>query len=304
MRLARDVRRVDELVAAAQVLLLPELLDQVAHHAAACGCQSTSPGPTSSWIENRSSSRPSRRWSRLSASSTRFRCSSSSCWVGEGGAVDALQHLVALVAEPVGAGDVRELEGLDLPGAGQVRAAAQVEERAVAVVGDAGRPRGPGRGSAACTSRPPPRSAAAPRRAWSRCSSNGRSSATISRMRASIFSRSSGVNGRGPREVVVEAVLDRRAAGHLRLGEQLASPRWPARARRSGAGGREPRRRGRRRRRGDLRGLGRWTWRAPRAGTGIRGPGAAKGRLPGPHRTGVRSGSRRWRWWAILDLNQ
>ena len=38
----------------------------------ALGCQCTSPAPTSSWIENRSSSRPSRRWSRLSASSMRF----------------------------------------------------------------------------------------------------------------------------------------------------------------------------------------------------------------------------------------
>src|SRR5207249_8071725 len=40
------------------------------------GCQKISPGPTSSWIENRSSCRPSRRWSRFFASSRRRRYAS------------------------------------------------------------------------------------------------------------------------------------------------------------------------------------------------------------------------------------
>ena len=46
----------------------------------------------------------------------------------EGGAVDALQLLVVLVALPVGAGDGEQLEGLDLRGVGDVRAAAEVDE--------------------------------------------------------------------------------------------------------------------------------------------------------------------------------
>jgi hypothetical protein len=56
--------------------------------------------------------------------------------VEEGGAVDALELLVVLVAEPVGAGDGGDLEGLDAAGGGDVRAAAEVGEVAVAVEGD------------------------------------------------------------------------------------------------------------------------------------------------------------------------
>ena len=52
---------------------------------------------------------------------------------GPGGAVDALQHLVAVVAAPVGAGHLHQLEVLELAGAGHVRAAAQVLEGALAV---------------------------------------------------------------------------------------------------------------------------------------------------------------------------
>ena len=44
-----------------------------------------------------------------------------------GGAVDALQHRVAAVAPPVGAGDLEQLERADPPGRGPVRAAAQIE---------------------------------------------------------------------------------------------------------------------------------------------------------------------------------
>src|SRR2546423_562276 len=49
------------------------------------------------------------------------------------GAVNALQHLPALVAAPICAGGVQQLEVLDLAGAGDVRPAAQVHERAVRV---------------------------------------------------------------------------------------------------------------------------------------------------------------------------
>ena len=53
---------------------------------------------------------------------------------GEGGAVDAREHRVLLVAAPVGAGEAGELEGAlaELAGAGQVRAAAEVGELALA----------------------------------------------------------------------------------------------------------------------------------------------------------------------------
>ena len=54
----------------------------------------------------------------------------------EGGAVDPGQHLAVLVAAPVGAGDRVELDRLDPPGRGAVRAAAEVLEGAVAVERD------------------------------------------------------------------------------------------------------------------------------------------------------------------------
>ncbi len=54
----------------------------------------------------------------------------------EGGAVDALELGVGLVALVVGAGEGGELEGADVAGAHHVRAGAQVDEIAAAVVGD------------------------------------------------------------------------------------------------------------------------------------------------------------------------
>ncbi len=50
-----------------------------------------------------------------------------------GRAVDALEHRSLLVAAPVGAGRAEQLERADLAGARDVRAAAQVDERALAV---------------------------------------------------------------------------------------------------------------------------------------------------------------------------
>ncbi len=57
---------------------------------------------------------------------------------GEGGAVDAGELGVVLVAAPVGAGQAGELEGAlaEAPGAGQVRPAAQVDELALGVDAD------------------------------------------------------------------------------------------------------------------------------------------------------------------------
>ena len=56
--------------------------------------------------------------------------------VGPGRAVDPLQHLVARVAAPVGAGHLRQLERLELAGGGHVRAAAQVDPVALPVEAD------------------------------------------------------------------------------------------------------------------------------------------------------------------------
>src|ERR1700685_621010 len=55
---------------------------------------------------------------------------------GEGGAVDALELLVLLVAPVVGARDREELEGLDLRAVPDVGARAQVHELAVLVERD------------------------------------------------------------------------------------------------------------------------------------------------------------------------
>src|SRR5262249_30987090 len=56
--------------------------------------------------------------------------------VEERGAVDALELRILLVAQPVSAGDAQELEGLDAPGGGHMRAAAEIDEPAIAVDGD------------------------------------------------------------------------------------------------------------------------------------------------------------------------
>jgi len=53
-----------------------------------------------------------------------------------GRAVDALEHLVLAVAAPIGAGHLHQLEHLELAGGRHVRAAAQVDEVALAVQRD------------------------------------------------------------------------------------------------------------------------------------------------------------------------
>ena len=52
------------------------------------------------------------------------------------GAVDALEHLVAGIAAPIGARHLHQLEGLQLAGGGHVRTAAQVEPLALPVQRD------------------------------------------------------------------------------------------------------------------------------------------------------------------------
>jgi hypothetical protein len=57
-------------------------------------------------------------------------------------AVDALQLRILLVAEPVSAGEADDLEGFDAAGRGHMRAAAEVDEVAVAIEADLGAGRG------------------------------------------------------------------------------------------------------------------------------------------------------------------
>ncbi len=54
-------------------------------------------------------------------------------FVGPGGAVDPLQHFIVGIAPPVGAGHLHQFEGLELAGAGNVRAPAQVLPIALAI---------------------------------------------------------------------------------------------------------------------------------------------------------------------------
>ena len=54
----------------------------------------------------------------------------------EGGAVDALELRILLVAEPVSAGEAGYFESLDAAGGGDVRAATEVDELAVAIEAD------------------------------------------------------------------------------------------------------------------------------------------------------------------------
>src|SRR6266480_7361530 len=96
------------------------------------GCHRMSPGPTSSWIEKRSSCLPRTRWSRRRASSSRRRYAEV-VFSEPGRAVDALEHLAPLVAPPIGARAVQQLEMLDAPRARHMRSATQVHERAVGV---------------------------------------------------------------------------------------------------------------------------------------------------------------------------
>ena len=57
---------------------------------------------------------------------------------GKGGAVHAGEHLVVLVALPIGTGHARELEGLERLGVGEMRAHAHVDVLALLIEGDAG----------------------------------------------------------------------------------------------------------------------------------------------------------------------
>ena len=138
----------------------------------------------------------------------------------EGGAVDALQHLPLRVAAPIGAGGVRQLEVLEARRVGHVRAATEIDERPVGVGRDdfvvaelreaLELERIVGEALLRFARDSPPRAR------------TDTSRPTTFRISFSNAARSSGVNGCGDLEVVVEAVVDRRTEADLRVGTQPA----------------------------------------------------------------------------------
>ena len=125
---------VDDLVAALIVLLAPKVLDD-GPDARALGMPVDQAGARSSWKLNRSSSLPRLRWSRFLDLLQPGQVLSQLLLGGPDRAIDALQHRLVLVAAPVGAGHVQQLEGVprDLARVLQVWAAAQVRKVAVRV---------------------------------------------------------------------------------------------------------------------------------------------------------------------------
>ena len=176
----------------------------------------------SSWMWNRSMAAPTLRWSRFSASSMRLQIGGEVGLAGPGRAVDALQLGVALVAAPVGAGQLGQLERLaHVARGGQVRPAAEVHpvplaiDRDRLVAGDALDDLGlVGLADAlevgdGLVDGPTPRGAI--------FSSRATISAHALLDGREVVQRERLVAG----EVVIEAVLDVGADGHLRAGEQL-----------------------------------------------------------------------------------
>jgi len=140
--------------------------------------------------------------------------------VGPGGAVDALQLLVARIAPPIGSGHFGELEGFELVGGGDVRTAAQVDEATLPVEGN-GLPFGNGGDDLGLVVLP-----------------EGFEEFDRLVARPLLTHHGDGLGGElahagfdllqilgGERtvvgEVVVEAVFDHRADGHLGLGKEL-----------------------------------------------------------------------------------
>ncbi len=98
------------------------------------GCQNAEPGETS-WNEYRSRADAEPAVVALLGLGPALEVEVELLLRRPGGAVDALEHRPLLVAAPVGTGRAEQLERADLAGAGHVRAAAQVDERALPVEG-------------------------------------------------------------------------------------------------------------------------------------------------------------------------
>jgi hypothetical protein len=137
-----------------------------------------------------------------------------------GRAVDALQLLVGLVATPVGAGHLHELEVLQATRAGHVRAAAEVLEAALAVQAHvlAGRDAADDLGLVVLAL-----GLEVLNRLVARQHSAHHGLVLRSQLAHALLDGGQvlGREGALAGEVVVEAVVDDRADGHLRLGEQL-----------------------------------------------------------------------------------
>src|SRR5438477_8627472 len=130
--LARDMGRVDELIAAREDHILDEAA-QLEVQDGAFGMPQNQPGPDV-FLDREEIPLPAD--DAVIALTRLFepRDVPLEVLLGEPrSAVNALQHLAALIAAPIRAGGVQQLEMLDLAGAGNVRAAAQVHERAVRV---------------------------------------------------------------------------------------------------------------------------------------------------------------------------
>ena len=160
-------------------------------------CQNDLAAPTSGENVNSSSSLPSLRWSRFSASSSRCEIGVQFLLVAPGGAVDALQLRVLGVAAPIGAGDLGQLERVaDLGGGAEMRPAAQVVPVAMPIDRDILVRRECSRSVRPCSVSPMSlkccdRLVARPHFAAGRAAP----ALTISCIFASIFGRSSGVKG-------------------------------------------------------------------------------------------------------------
>ena len=136
------------------------------------------------------------------------------------GAVDPLQHFVARIAAPVRAGQLGELEHLELAGRGHVRAAAQVGEPALAVERDVfvGRDRGDDLRLVVLADRLEELDRLVARHELARhrlVLFRELGHALLDRRQ--VFRRERPLVGK----IVVEAVFDHRADGHLRVREEL-----------------------------------------------------------------------------------
>ncbi len=132
---AADVRRIDRLIPAGQQLLLDELLQQ---------CTDGGPfghpedEPLPHVVVDREESQLLAQHAVVAAFGLfdLREISLEFVLLEECGAVEALKLTIRRVSFPIGAGDCQQLERLDSPGVGNVRAAAQIDELALAVKAD------------------------------------------------------------------------------------------------------------------------------------------------------------------------
>src|SRR5262249_21182313 len=142
--------------------------------------------------------------------------------VEEGGAVDALEHRVAVIAPPVGAAGAEQLDDADLPGRGAVGTEAEVHPVTVPVEGQRLR----ALGADVLDDLHPELLALGPEeldRVGDRdlLTDEGEVLAELLvRLDLDLLQLLRG-EGLVAKEVVVEAALDRRADGDLRAGEEL-----------------------------------------------------------------------------------